>query len=240
MLGPPQYIREASIRDPQIRYRWDDWNLDQYLDNPDDSLVVALEPLPHRANVAIALGMTEWLVHRFSSLDEDQVPWLIIEAAWAQSINRRYSEFIELNDEDWLGPMRRPVQLALENVQEILVACFDDEDTAEETASVSKLVLHVLPHLDAFLHWRAGVITRLTKFYVRQKDDPVGPVIPREALDLSVNFTPNMTDNLVTRFLAGLDPATNGWLNTVEVMKELRFNGVPYQWDAERDQDRFL
>jgi hypothetical protein len=236
----PRYVKEAPITDPRILYRWEDWDVDQYLDEPDEALVKWLEPLCHRANVALAIGMTEWLVRRFSRLGDDCAPLLIIEAAWAQLINRRYSEFIELNDEDWQGPIRRPMQLALESVQEILVACFDDDDTAEETASVSKLVLHILPVSDGFTAWRTGVIARLSRFYTKHEDDPVGPVIPREALDLSVDFTPGMTNDLITRFLTGLSPATNGWLNSIDEMRELRFDGVPYRWDADRDQDRFL
>jgi hypothetical protein len=239
-LTVPQYLKKSPFSDPSITYRWDDSDRWRHLDDPDGELVKTLEPLCHRANLALGIGMTEWLVRRFSTLSDDPLPWLIIEALWAKSVNLRYAEYVELKDAEWPGPIRGPMRTALENAQNILTACFDDDDTAEETASTSKLVLRVLPASEGFLKWRTGVIARLSQFYTQEKDDPVGPVVPREVLDLGVDFSPDLTNDLISRFLAGLDPATNGWLFNANYMNRLKFDGVPYRWDPDRDQDRFF
>lgn len=120
------------------------------------------------------------------------------------------------------------------------MSCFDDDDTAEITAGLANLTIHVLPVSEEFIIWRSSVLDRLNRFYMKQNSDPVGPVVPREILDLNVEFAPSMSNSFIEHFLSKLDPAKNSWLNNVEDMEKLKFSALPYRWDPDLDQDRFL
>jgi len=74
----------------------------------------------------------------------------------------------------------------------------------------------------------------------RAPKDPLGDPVPREALDPEIEFRMDQIEALINRFLRGLDPTSNPFLNSADRMREERFVGEPYLYDLTADRIRRL
>ena len=235
-LPVPGYIAAANVAEPAPRYEWDDWNLPQIFDGDDDGFKRRLERLSYRAILGFTIATGEWIVQRFARLSSDPVPELHLEAMWAGMIDSRYVRYWEPPDSQWLGPIRGALRLAIVFSLEAMV----DLDACGEVAlsgdRAARVALRVLPDPRPFESWRDRIVARLEQLYPHEKRDPVGDVVPREALDPAVDFRPEQAEALVRRYLAGLDPARNQFLATPEEMRVRRFRGTPYQFDVAEDR----
>ena len=66
--------------------------------------------------------------------------------------------------------------------------------------------------------------------------DPLGDVVPRQAVDPGRDFDPDQTEGLIQDFLTHLDPTSNVFLNSPDDMLEqlddgCDFSGTPYSFD---------
>src|SRR5438128_12261621 len=90
-LTVPRYVQVSGIQDAAIRYKWDDWNVEE-VDMPlEEALQERLHRVSQRAVAAFTIGTAEWIVYRFAGLSDDPFPAQRLEAAWAQVVNIRYS-----------------------------------------------------------------------------------------------------------------------------------------------------
>ncbi len=94
--------------------------------------------------------------------------------------------------------------------------------------------------------WLKKVSPRLKKLYpligwdreltgaARRKMLPTwhGPPVPREALDPNIDYTHDMADDCLARFLEGLDHKNNPFLHSPKHMIDAGFEGTPYTWPA--------
>ena len=73
-----------------------------------------------------------------------------------------------------------------------------------------------------------------------RENDPLGEVVPREALDSTLAFVVEDTEGLIDRFLRGLDysqgPTGNGFLMLPTEMAAEGFTGTPYRFDIAQDR----
>src|SRR5262245_24087278 len=113
------FIKDMNIQDNLIRYRWDDWNVEQAEEPIDADWITRLEGLSHRAKIAFTVCSAEWIVHRFALLSDDRLPEQYIEAAWAQIVHWDYGAVTweeHTADVDWSGPIRGPIGIAMTRV----------------------------------------------------------------------------------------------------------------------------
>jgi hypothetical protein len=206
------------------------------VDAPPDELLARLSALSLRANIAFANGVCEWIIHRFDGLSKDSVPHDQIEAAWAGVIDSAYAVYWEPPQEDWPGPIRRPLFLAMVFMLEAKIDAYQYADPARSGHRAVMIAERVLTDPMPFRAWREQALARLERFYPLDEEDALGDVIPRQALDPDFAFRPEMTEELIQQFLSGLDPAQNTRLLAGEEMLEAGFRGVPYRFDIEQDR----
>lgn len=242
-LVVPHYIRSANIASALVRYRWDDWNVEQAEEPIDETLIAALELLSLRANAAFTIGTAEWIVHRLSPLVEDLLPSHYLASAWAQIIDFRYRSVAweELAAEtEWSGPVRGPVRVAMTRVTFALDQTWEIESPELRAAWIVNLARYVLIDPAPYLEWCERVMSRFQRIYKRNPDDILGEVIPREALDPNFDFDENQTEVLVNQFLAGLDYRSNPFLNSPERMIHRGFEEFPYVFNSEKERIKRL
>ena len=236
VLSIPHYIQSANIQNNVLRYKWDDWDLHQYYTNiDDDDLGDRIEHLSYRANTALTIACAEWVVHRYDMVSDDEEPDQYLEAAWAAVVDVAYLFLWEPPDEQWLGPIRGPLSVAMLIVKEAIMSA-ELEEYKMPALYITSLAKHVLPDATAFLDWRSRTVDRLEKFYIEDPEETRGEVVPREAMDPDFLFNVNQTEGLINRFLFRLDYKVNPFLNSPEDMMELHFEGTPYKFDIELDR----
>lgn len=235
-LRIPKYIQDAAIQDALIRYTWDDWNVQSIYKVENDEFHKRMLGLSHRANFAFAVACGEWSAHRFDLVSDDQTPHQQLEAFWAGIIDPGYVIWSEHPDEYWPGPIRGALQLAIIFTLEAMDAAFGYKDPAQSAANAWHLAKHIMTDDKPFMHWKEHVVDRLELLYPLDETDPLGDVVPREAMDPDFDFRPEMTEKLVQAYLDRLTPGLNPVLRTPEQMIESGFKGTPYVFNMEEDR----
>jgi hypothetical protein len=251
-LAIPKYLRTANIQDNVVRYAWDDWKRLPAKETPDDALAARLKPLSQlsqRAVLAFMCGTAEWIVYRFGSLLDDPVPWQYLEGAWAMTINARYCGYGRgkywggLSSDHWDGPIRRPVSEALLRVEAaIQQLAWKSTDPVRRAGMIAALAVYVTSDRATFEKWCDQILTRLASLYPRNPEDPLGDVVPREAVDPEYDFHVEQTEALINHFLRSLDYSTSIFLSPPEAMvkhydeDDEGFDGTPYVFDIEADR----
>lgn len=239
MREKPGYIARANIRDPSVRYLWDDWNVEECVGPVDDEICDRLSGLSLRAAFAVLVGAAEWIVYRFEVLCDDALPFDAIDAAWAQVIDRLYAwPRNPFGRDEWSGPVRGPIQLTVGLMQDYANLLGELAEIAFGAAKVLKLADHVVPDKKAFSGWHDTVIERLEKLFPRINDDPLGDPVPREALNPDYNFDPAQTEFLLNRYLAQLDFEGNAFLLPPDLMRDYGFEETPYKFNLQEDRKR--
>jgi hypothetical protein len=235
-LSIPKYVAEAGIQDRSLKYEWDDWHLEEIFDSETEVFHARMREVSFRANIAFTNACGEWIIHRYDLLSTDPVPLQNIEAAWAGTIDPAYAVYWEPPDEKWLGPIRGALSLAIIFALEASGDAFQYTDPAVSAYRSSNLAEHIMPAPQTFQEWRERVLKRLRTLYPLNEDDPLGDVVPREALDPDFDFNPEMTQNLVQTYLDHLDPRLNPFLRAPQQMLTSGFVGTPYRFDIEADR----
>lgn len=240
-LAVPNFIEAAKLADNTIRYRWDDWDQEQAEEPIDDQFLARLQGISQRAIFAFTAGTAEWIIHRFVVLSDDPLPHHYLEAAWAMMIDLRYGgatwEGYTNESEGWNGPVRRPLALTAIRTEYIFEAMLEYGNPEISGGWLTNLAQYVLTNPEPYLKWREQIMKRLESFFPRDPQDPLGDVIPREALDPDFDFRPEETEALVNQFLAGLDYESNPFLNSPDKMLKQGFTGIPYIFDIAVDRN---
>jgi len=237
-LVQPEHIRNAGIADPTIRFAWDDWNVEQAEEPIDDEFLARLISISRRGNIAYTNATAEWLLARFEGLADIVAPNQYLESAWACVVDIRYCGLVWedfTSSTDWTGPVRGPIGIAMTRVQYAIGALVEGGDPELRAAWLHNICRYVMPKPDPFLTWSEVVLTRMQALYPRSVEDPVGEVVPREALNLAP-FAPENTEELINRFLATLRPDQNRFLSPPQKLLDEGFIGQPYQFDIELER----
>lgn len=235
-LAIPRYIIDARIQDTTLRYEWDDWNVQDIFQSDDRDFEARMSDVSFRGNLAFTNACGEWITHRFNLLSNDPVPLQNIEAGWAAVIDPSYAVYWEPPDEDWLGHIRGPLSLAIMFILEATGNTYDYANPAQDSDHASNLAEHIMTDSKPFQIWRERVVERLLCLYPLDDDDPLGDVVPRQALDPDFDFRPEMTPNLIETYLRSLSTVSNPFLRDPGKMIEAGFVGTPYEFDLEMDR----
>ena len=242
----PTYIAKANIDSTDIRFKWDDWDVHK-ADRPADPIIVKrMDSLWFRAITAYTIACGEWVLHRFKDLYNDFLPFDYFEALWARNINPYYSVMFRPIDDEWKGPIKRPIELAILIANDAFLNVYDNVSPSENASWMTNLALHVLPTTDKFIEWHNAVLDRLEHFYKADEqseddffdeEDRLGPYVPREVFDPQFSFSINLADSLTQKFLNQLDPDQNPFVYDAEQMIELGCEDTPYKVSSKDKED---
>jgi hypothetical protein len=234
----PVYIRDAQIASPGIRYPWDEWKVNDYFLAIDAKQFERLDKLSHAANLALAVGSGEWICHRFSLLSDDPKPGWFLEASWAGIIHPAYCRDSETIDDEWRGPVRGPLNIAISIAHDGIHRLDTDPHEATRACWMYNLANHILPRNEDFQTWFEKCVLRFEQYHPFLESDDIweqGPIfgipVPREALDPATTYNPEDAPSLLDRFLQRLNPYINPFLLKAEELDGLQeFEGVPYRY----------
>jgi hypothetical protein len=242
MLQRPHYI-SADISRPEIRYPWDEWDVSSAYKPADPELLVRLSQLTHRAQVGLTIATTEWITWRFETLANEPLPDEYLEGAWAGNVDLSYVRYIETIDDEWRGPIRGPLNVALMIVIDSLYLAEQSANTAENPCWAYNLASLVLPRTTEFQMWHTAVVTRLETYYKAVPEDArplfsdqdysFDPPVSRETFDPAHAFAYDMVPSEVDRYLRSLDYEHNRFLRTPEELSRMGFEGQAYRFPPE-------
>jgi hypothetical protein len=228
----PSYIKRADIVDCPIQYNWNDADPGLlYLE--DERLANRIGKICYRGIIALSAGFAEWIAWRLSKHCTDPVLFHEIEAVWAGIIDWRYMRPLGRSSKaperkDWHGAERGPVRSAFFLLSQVVSITMRSAYPAPAASSLARLALHIMPNPKPFKDWRRFAIQRLSEIYPKQRENKLGPSIPKEVLDPDFNYEPTMTNELLLKFLQNLDFKKNPFLCSPEEMIRNGFEGTPY------------
>lgn len=230
MLTIPRHIQHSAVAGAPITYKWG--GTDAYnRDKPD--LLFRFEDVSVRCVLALAAGISEWIVWRLDGLSSYRAPLLFIEAVWAGVIAPEYTLGWDWEREPPLkGPVERPLFHTCELLLDVFNHCDPDGAGSASQWSVylTFLARHVMPGTKPFDTWLRAALERMAKLYPRQQDDPLGEPVSREALEVDRPFDKSQASALLDEFLKGLDPRRNPYLRPSKQMLVQGFRGTPYRY----------
>lgn len=235
-LSVPAYIESANIQDTTVRYKWDDWNVEQAEEPIDEDVFERLNRLSLRANVVLTIGTAEWIVERFRPLLDVQFPLQYLEAAWAQCVHFRYASCVwedRAPKDEWTGPVKGPVGIAMTRVMYAVEQAEAQEYPSLRAAWISNLAQYLMHDPKPFQSWFESILKRFERLFPLQPENKLGAVIPREVLDPAYEFKADDTVKLIQNFLSGLDYEANPFLSHPEEMVKQGFGGKPYQFELD-------
>jgi hypothetical protein len=230
-LTIPWYIADAGIAEAPITYDWDDHDSDRFYLKPDERLRHRIHAISRRGVMALSLGFAEWIAWRLHRYDKVIETVLLpgIEAIWAAVIDWRYlSPKSSPSWEGWSGRVLGPAEGALSLLADVIRLTKRGQFASPESVCLSRLAEHVLHNSESFREWRRFAIDRLAQIHPRQKEDPMGDPVPRQALDLRIEYSSDRAPFLVQEYLRKVDPNQNPYLAKSAEMKKAGFEGTPY------------
>lgn len=203
----PRHIPISDLAMQPVVHLWNDYDPYILFREPSEYTENMLLRISNCAKIAFAIGCAEWVVSRFSAISDDLLPQQFIEACWAAEMSSSFATPDETEDEEWQGPVRGPIDLALMTILNTFYAV--EDGNAEEDAAFAELVaLHVLPYPDEFLVWREQVLIRFAALYPAKEKSRSGAV-PREALNTKIDFKYSQNKLFIEQFLKDLDSEKN-------------------------------
>jgi hypothetical protein len=237
----PAYLTHAPGDRTQLRYEWDEWRVNDVIRPAPDDLLATLSPLRDEALVGLSIAEAEWIAWRYDTLSDDGNLLCFLEAAWAANLDLRYTTYFETDPDDWRGPIRGPMNVALTVVMDALFCKHERPEHAVNPCWLSSLALRVLPDARPFLSWRDFCIDRLLQHYRKPPDtdtslfdeDPPAPLpVPPDVFDPAIKFRLQDAGAAMDRYLRDLDRSDNPFLSEPQEMVQLGFEGLPYRYDG--------
>ena len=236
---PPTYMTAVDQTGPEIRYRWDDWDDEE---RPlDDDFEARLVPLSCRALVAFSIAISEWIIHRFSSLSDDPAPMQYLEAAWLQVIDWGYGrDWEDLQDyDDWRGPIRAPLWDAMERVMYAIREADGLGDGSLMCGWNDGLARLVLPDPAPYIAWRDAALVFLEEHHLRTSDDPLGEILLPDHFDPPRVLPDEQVDRSGSDLLHFAKHARNPFIKPeTELREDEDFEGQPFVFDLKKDRQR--
>src|SRR5690606_258968 len=95
-IKPPAHILAARIMGNSVDFEWVQDDVADYVEKSSRQIMRLLAPISLRGRLALAAGLTEWIIWRLDGLGEFGDAALFVEAVWAGIADLRYV------DEWWL------------------------------------------------------------------------------------------------------------------------------------------
>ncbi len=254
MRNPPHYVVKSGVLDLPLKFSWDGKGM-HFGASEGTKLGKSLSRLTNRGLAVLAALVEEWLVWRLGKgIDVERI-LDHVDATLAWAIDRRYRDESSLKG---AIPKDTPVNQALGDGVWMARTVTDDDrwetlvlppsDSLFSLINVTKQTMPDQPK-KAFLAWVNESIETATRLDPRPKkrmpsyrdfDKPEAyraaawpyfgeKALPREAFDPDFGYKPTQREELLNRFLVGLDWKKNPFLRSPEKMKKLGFKGKPYK-----------
>lgn len=203
------FVPVDQIAQTALSFQWDDWDPYAAVGNPASERVDILGFYADRALVGYATACAEWVTYRFSKLSDDETPYRFLEALWVYGVDPRYMPPPESNEDEWKGPVRGPIDLALMTVLNT-IASTDDGKPEVDAALAEQIAWHVVDDKSLFVTWRDRCLQRLTPYYPRSlQREKTGGIAP-QWFDLQVD--PAQNPSFATEFLRSVVWNENAFL----------------------------
>jgi hypothetical protein len=243
MLTFPKHIRDANLHLADTAYAWDEWKCREYYLFEQPDLFKRLDELTNKANTALTIGIGEWVCARFRTRDRDARPLQFMEAAWAGVVHPAYCQYTETVDDEWRGPVRAPLAIAIVVTNDALFCLADDPNVATRVCWLRNLAQHVIADTGPFDQWFEACVQRLERFHTKLLElpstptslfdalPPQGQPVPREAVNLDFPYDPQQAPTLLNAYLSALKPLENPYLRTPQELQDVDDLGsAPYSY----------
>jgi hypothetical protein len=252
MRSPPEYIQSAGVLDAPAKFPWDGDGM-HFGPSQGTKLHESLAKLTTRVISTVAALCAEWLLWRFHTVIDLDRYLHFIDSTLAWEIDLRYRDAGLAKGIPDNTPANQALGDAMWMLRKVTSDDYWESPTVNvpSTASLVSITKQVLPAKSkaAFLAWLSDAIATATKLDTRpKKKRPAytdfggdrdayhealqpyfGQPLPREALEPMSGYQVAQRDELLSRFLAGLDWKKNPFLRSPDQMKKLGFKGTPYK-----------
>jgi hypothetical protein len=250
----PSFIQDAGILELPSEFPWKGEGM-HYGPEQGTKLHDALQDLTVCGQTVVAARTLEWLLWRLHNAVDTRIFFDYLEAVFAWTVDYRYKDENPLGD--LLPPSTSASNQALRDAVWTLRRVADDryyrspntrDDKVTAIASITKQTLPAKPK-KAFTGWLSWAVQRTLDLSPRPRglypvrknfasDEEyyeagrpfVGVALPREALDPKAGYKPGHRQELLSRFIEGLDWKNNPFLRAPDEMKKLDFPGAPYKF----------
>jgi len=162
-------------------------------------------------------------------------------------VHLRYSVGAEAwsyhSQKGWEGPVKGPIKRGLEYLEAAFYLLSSEyrTDPLDLTVRLSTLTSYVMSDPMPYKTWCEQVLNRFEVLYPRDPEDPLGDVVPRQAVDPGFDFRVEQTEVLINEFLSSLDYRSNPFLRSPKAMLEhiegeQDFKGIPYVFSIDADR----
>ncbi|AKU97351.1 L-serine deaminase [Labilithrix luteola] len=251
MSAVRKLAQAARIASRDLSFEWDERNVIAYYRYLDEDVFERIDPLTGKANLGLTIAAAEWLVERFSACHADVIPQNYLAAAWAGAAHPAYCAYMETSDDDWRGPVRGPLAMAMSIVNDAMYGLSDHPNVALRACWMHNLVTHVLPDTEAFEDWWEACVDRLEQVHAidvelagREPDlfdsfPDQGAAVPPQAFDPAQPYHPLQAWRLWDEYLQALAPATNPTLPDPTALDGIGdLPGPPYRYRPGAGQSR--
>lgn len=251
MRAPPKYLEAAGVLGLSNDFPWKGEGA-HYGPSQGTPLHDALGKIDACAITTVAALVTEWLIWRFRTAIDAERYLDYVDAVLAWEIDLRY------RDTSAMGPIPKDTAVdqvfrdaiwMLDKISKDSIWEYP-EVNVHSTASLISIAKQTLPAKPkkAFSAWLDTILpiaAKLAPYPDKERPNYLdfpdreefkaalrpyfGKALPREALDPDFHYGPEQREELLSKFLQGLDWHKNPFLRSPEKMKELGFAGTPYQ-----------
>ena len=207
---------------------WDDWRARSYFYHARKEEFAELDLLTHNANKAYAIAVSEWIEAWLSPYTSNHSLRHYIEASWAALLDRDNSQYFQIDEDEWRGPVLGPTVICIGILNEIFFESYDEHRMAFRSCYALNLARHLMRNESlpgsAFGIWRSKVEARLQLHHswvaegkpepsLLEHTFPQGRLVSREAFDLSQAYDPNEAQRQLEAYAARIpdgNPFHNG------------------------------
>jgi hypothetical protein len=254
MRNPPNYIVKSGVLDLPLEFSWKGEGM-HFGASDGTKLHDALCQLTTRGLAVLSALVEEWLILRLRQGIDAERLILHVDATLAWAVDYRYRDESSLKG---TIPSDSPATQAVgDGIWIIRVVSADEQwnmpklpfdPNVYSLINITKQTLPAKPKKE-FMAWVDSAIAAGAKLDPRPAERmpqysqfgnretykaAIWPyfgtkALPREAFDPESGYKPEQREELLDRFLAGLDWKTNPFLRSPEDMKKLGFEGTPYK-----------
>ncbi|MGD9367936.1 MAG: hypothetical protein PVH87_19710 [Desulfobacteraceae bacterium] len=211
----PKNIFKDNLKKFPIQHKWSDWDPYELIKLPESETKEQLKKVSNRGITAFSVACSEWVVFRMSNYVDDKIIYDYLEAFWVFLMGYDSAMPTETENDDWLGPIRGPIDLALMTSLNTIYLS-EEGPPVQNSALSAQIALHVLPDPKPFIIWQEKMLKRLVRYFRRKEDEPTGDPVCREVIDPSMELDEKKIEALIKGFLEKADFTNNPFLSGIK------------------------
>jgi hypothetical protein len=215
------FLNNVIVPAENNEYEWDDWNSTDYFYFSDEEIVRQFELVAGLACRGFTLAVAEMVAVLQSRLANTHPAIEFVDAAWTTMSDPRGCEYLELDDDEWVGPVLDPLHCALLVANDTLFEAVEDGDFATRCCWSVNLIRHLLSGEDRVRYeaWFDGCLRRLQALHRKEPSSmtlfadqvDLGELTSPETFVLGLPYDPRRNAEALSRH-AGALSHENEWL----------------------------